>query len=229
MARPKPDPEQVFPEILSAAIELIREQGFDRLTMKALAQTCGMSVGKLYHFVPSKDALFLHLEIDYFDRLTSHLQQAMQTCNVSAAGLCQLPARARFMAVISGYFEFAIAHLDLYKLVTSPPKVFSHYRGTESEQLAQRELLAALSTINVCRELYLLARSEAGLQNDEDEAQAEFLLCINGLHGLILLSQSSAWPYIAASPAEIQRQQGTPVAATDQIQAQLERLITKLL
>ena len=27
----------------------------------------------------------------------------------------------------------------------------------------------------------------AGLQNDEDEAQAEFLLCINGLHGLILL------------------------------------------
>lgn len=228
MARPKPDPEQVFPEILSTATQLIREQGFDRLTMKALALACGMSVGKLYHFVPSKDALFLHLEIDYFDRLTAQLEQVVKTCLISAVE-DNVSARTQFTAVIRGYFDFAIANLDLYKLVTSPPKVFSHYRGTESEQLAQRELLAALRTIDYCRERYRQAREEAGLVSDEREIQADFLMCINGLHGLILLSQSSAWPYIAASPSDVVRQEGAPASASDRVDQQLERLIATLL
>ena len=96
MARPKPDPEQVFPEILSAAIELIREQGFDRLTMKALAPDLGMSVGKPTISFPAKTRCSC-LEIRLFRSFDLHICSRRHCKRImSAAGLCQLPARCAF-------------------------------------------------------------------------------------------------------------------------------------
>lgn len=68
MARPKPDEDAARALILEKATGLVVKGGFDALTMKQLAVDSSMAVGKLYRFFPSKDAIFLELEIDFFAR-----------------------------------------------------------------------------------------------------------------------------------------------------------------
>jgi AcrR family transcriptional regulator len=58
MARPKPDTKQVQQFILNKAISLIQKQGYPQLTMRRLANDCGMSVGKIYHFFSRKGCSF---------------------------------------------------------------------------------------------------------------------------------------------------------------------------
>lgn len=44
-------------QILSSALEMARESGFTALDMRSLAARCGVAVGSLYNYFPSKSAL----------------------------------------------------------------------------------------------------------------------------------------------------------------------------
>ena len=204
----------MFALILAAATELIRQHGFDSLTMKSLARASGMSVGKLYQSFASKDDLFLHLEIAYFDTLYQRIVAVREAVALQGGG-----CRKQFMAVIEDYFDFAVTRVDLYKLVTSPPKVFSDYRGSRLEALAQRELEAALRTIDLFRQVFTAAsRERHGVRPEADE-QARFLSFVNSVHGLILMSQSPVWPYLVGDtqvlsfPAEASSRPGNTTLA----------------
>jgi len=192
MARPKPKPEEIKPAVIEKAVELMQKKGFESLTMKALASECGMSVGKLYHFFPRKDDLFLQLEIEYFEGLYQRLSSVL-----SGPAIQCRSERDRFRCLLGEYFDYAVAHFDLYQLVTMPPKVFSHYVGTGSEALAQKELRAALRVINFVRDAFFALMMEQGKEVGDAALQESFLLVINAMHGLILMSRSAAWPYIS--------------------------------
>ncbi len=51
-------------KILEAALRLFRKRGFDRTTMRDVADAAGLAVGAAYYYFPSKDALVLA----YYDR-----------------------------------------------------------------------------------------------------------------------------------------------------------------
>ncbi|MCU0650332.1 MAG: TetR/AcrR family transcriptional regulator [Gemmatimonadaceae bacterium] len=51
--------------ILDAASELFAEQGVDAVSVNAIAQRAGSSVGSLYHFFPNKDAIVEALAARY--------------------------------------------------------------------------------------------------------------------------------------------------------------------
>lgn len=194
MARPKPNPEEVLPLINAKALKLIHELGFEQMTMRRLATECDMSVGKLYHFYPSKDALFLSLEIDYFEgiyQVTADRQRQLREVGKTE--------RQVFRGMLDAYYEFAISHIEMYRLVTSPPKVYSDYLGTDSEALAERELSAALRAIALFREQFFEIGKAGSFSFNLSKDL--FLLFINSLHGLILLSQSRVWPYLDESYA----------------------------
>lgn len=44
-------------EILKASRELIRQHGFDAVSIRSVAHACGISTGTIYNYFPSKDAL----------------------------------------------------------------------------------------------------------------------------------------------------------------------------
>ena len=228
MARPKPNPEEVLPLILNAAIRLIKSHGFDNMTMKRLAQEAGMSVGKLYHFFPSKDDLFLHLEIHYFDGVYTCISESLQQVESS-----QINSIDSFRHMLLTYYQYAIEHLELYKLVTSPPKVFAHYLDTGIEALAKKELDSALRAIAIFR-----AQFEKALTANKGELVAArvdelFLLFVNSVHGLILMSQSTVWPYIALNQSHIadrEQVKRLPQTATHlDVRRQLDLIIEKLI
>jgi len=227
MARPKPNPEEVLPLITRHAIDLIKSEGFERMTMKRLAQKCAMSVGKLYHFFPSKDDLFLTLEIEYFDGIYAHIQDA-----ISGFPLESGDAVARFRCMLVAYYDYAVEHMALYQLVTSPPKVYAHYLGTQSEALATRDLVSAMRAIALFREHFERA-VKAKHQGVPDTIDSQFLLFVNTIHGLILMSRSTAWPYISLSQGGVDKDRfaATPDASATQpdIQKQIDLIVEKLI
>lgn len=228
MARPKPNPAEVLPHIISEAVSLIQSHGFESMTMKRLAESSAMSVGKLYHFFPSKDDLFLTLEIHYFDGLYNHIIQAMELENGRNAG-----PRETFRAMLDAYYVYAVEHFELYKLVTSPPKVFAHYLGTKTEDLAKKELVSAMRAIALFRQQFEAALCEKASGEVVAPIDSLFILFVNSLHGLILMSQSTAWPYLAMdSNAENEGQwaEAIPSSATPlDIKLQLDLIVEKLL
>jgi len=51
--------------VLGAALGLFRRRGFERTTMRDIAEAAGLALGAAYHYFPSKDALVL----GYFEHL----------------------------------------------------------------------------------------------------------------------------------------------------------------
>jgi AcrR family transcriptional regulator len=55
------DREQYRKQLLTESFELFAEIGYGKITMRQLAQKLGISTGTLYHYFPSKEAMFLQL------------------------------------------------------------------------------------------------------------------------------------------------------------------------
>ncbi len=61
--------------ILAVAERLIAVQGFDALSMRALAAASGLQVGALYHYFPDKQALLVHLLSRHFEALEAEFAE----------------------------------------------------------------------------------------------------------------------------------------------------------
>lgn len=186
MARPKPNPEHIREEVLSKAQYIIQRKGFDALTMKALASELNMSVGKIYTVFAGKDAIFLELEIQFFKEIITVIDE------VFAQNLSPIE---QLRATLQHYYRYASTHLDLYRLVTSPPKVFSHFIGSELESLARQELDVALESINKLKE-GLNQALPSHIKNNVEVALQRYIFLVNSMHGLIINSHSPIFPYI---------------------------------
>jgi AcrR family transcriptional regulator len=71
------DREQYRKQLLERSFELFAEIGYGKITMRQLAQKLGISTGTLYHYFPSKEAMFLQLVEELVQRdITNFLIQA---------------------------------------------------------------------------------------------------------------------------------------------------------
>jgi AcrR family transcriptional regulator len=62
-------------ELLDASAVLFADKGYDATTMTEIAQRAGASIGSLYQFFPSKEALAEALFSRYVERVTSQLEE----------------------------------------------------------------------------------------------------------------------------------------------------------
>jgi AcrR family transcriptional regulator len=66
------DREQYRKQLLSESFELFAEIGYGKITMRQLAQKLRISTGTLYHYFPSKEAIFLQLVEELVQRDITH-------------------------------------------------------------------------------------------------------------------------------------------------------------
>jgi AcrR family transcriptional regulator len=64
-------------DIDAAALELFARLGYHATSMRAIAAAAGVQPAAIYHWYPSKEALLVHLQDDFMDRLTEKLDVAM--------------------------------------------------------------------------------------------------------------------------------------------------------
>src|SRR3954454_4906374 len=68
----EPRGEQTRRLIVDTAVSQFREQGYDKTTMRGIAQAAGLSVGNAYYYFPSKD----HLVQEFYQLIQSDHRSA---------------------------------------------------------------------------------------------------------------------------------------------------------
>jgi AcrR family transcriptional regulator len=112
---------------LETALRLFRERGYDRTTMRAIAEAAGVSVGNAYYYFASKE----HLVQGFYDQIAEEHRRRLPD---ALAGLADLGDRMRtalevWMTIAAPYHEFAA---QLFKNAADPASPLSPF-SAESE------------------------------------------------------------------------------------------------
>ncbi|MFI5962754.1 TetR family transcriptional regulator [Streptomyces asoensis] len=127
--------EQTRALILETAMRLFQERGYDKTTMRAIAQEAGVSVGNAYYYFAGKE----HLIQGFYDRLAAEHREAVRDVLARETGLeARLAGVLRvWLDVAAPYHEFAV---QFFKNAADPDSPLSPF-SAESEH-ARREAIA---------------------------------------------------------------------------------------
>ncbi|MDQ0774982.1 AcrR family transcriptional regulator [Streptomyces aurantiacus] len=152
--------EQTRALILETAMRLFQERGYEKTTMRAIAQEAGVSVGNAYYYFAGKE----HLIQGFYDRMAAEHRLAVREV---LDGEKDLEARIAgvlkaWLDVATPYHEFAV---QFFKNAADPDSPLSPF-SPESEH-------ARVEAIGVCREV--LSGSKAKVPEELREVLPELL------------------------------------------------------
>lgn len=128
--------EQTRAAIVTAALKLFREQGYDKTTMRSIATEAGVSLGNAYYYFSSKE----HLVQAFYDQLQEdHAAAAVVVLTREGTFARQLTGvMEAFLDVAGPYHEFAG---KFFKNAAEPASPLSPFSG---ESAAAREASIAI-------------------------------------------------------------------------------------
>ncbi|MEV5435738.1 TetR family transcriptional regulator [Streptomyces sp. NPDC052682] len=120
--------------ILQTAMRLFQERGYDRTTMRAIAQEAGVSVGNAYYYFDGKE----HLIQGFYDRIAAEHQVAVREVLDRETDL-----EARLSGVLKAWLDIAAPYhefaVQFFKNAADPDSPLSPF-SAESEH-ARREAI----------------------------------------------------------------------------------------
>jgi AcrR family transcriptional regulator len=152
--------EQTRRLIVDTAVRLFREQGYDRTTMRGIAQEAGLSVGNAYYYFPSKE----HLVQEFYARIQEEHRTALEPLLATTTKFAERmhAAYATGVDAMSPYHGFAGRFFRVAADPASPTSPFS------AESAPARE-----SSVALFREV--VAGSLSGIDPDLREDLPELL------------------------------------------------------
>ncbi len=95
LERRKAQARETERNILNAALDLMRERGFDKVSIRDICKAAGITTGAFYHHFPSKEALLEH----GFAPLDDYMRRALE-------GREAEPPVQRLWLILSAYAQF---------------------------------------------------------------------------------------------------------------------------
>src|SRR6266851_1501327 len=100
-----PKGEQTKALILNSALDLLRDRGYERTTMRAIAKKAGVSLGNAYHYYGSKDHL---IQTFYHRTHEEHLAASLPVLEKESSLKARLLAVMRLkISTLEPYHQFA--------------------------------------------------------------------------------------------------------------------------
>lgn len=99
--------------LIAAATQMVRANGAEHLSLRAVAAEVGVSPSAAYHYYPDKDSLISGVGQELFERLAD-LQEAALS---QFPGTSAKAARSRFRALGRAYFDWAHSEPNLFRLM----------------------------------------------------------------------------------------------------------------
>ena len=99
--------------LIEAAIELVRKNGPDHLSLRATADRVGVSPSAVYHYFPDKDSLIRGVGKKLFEDLFLMQKEALDKISGSSARA----AKQRYRELGRTYFRWANKEPNLYRLM----------------------------------------------------------------------------------------------------------------
>ena len=131
-------------QILDTASELFSEQGYENVTLRAIAEKLGYAHAALYRYFPDKGSLLSEICRATFEQLIVELD--------SQQGQAKGP-EAELLAVSLGFVRFGLAHPHHFQILFSGPENRNGIGGSEHINPIGRPLFERLmQTFVACSE-----------------------------------------------------------------------------
>lgn len=102
---------QTYQAILEGAAKIIRKAGVQKFSTNKVAQESGVSIGSLYQYFPSKEAIFSALIDQFFAYEYQNMQERFRSLSP------KLGAREVFKSVFSSYYLIEPEELNYRKVI----------------------------------------------------------------------------------------------------------------
>lgn len=99
--------------LIAAATQMVRANGAEHLSLRAVAAEVGVSPSAAYHYYPDKDSLISGVGQALFETLADLQEGALS----QFPGKSAKAARARFRALGQAYFDWANSEPNLFRLM----------------------------------------------------------------------------------------------------------------
>ncbi|MGE5175935.1 MAG: TetR/AcrR family transcriptional regulator [Hyphomicrobiales bacterium] len=159
-------------KILAAAREMFAHEGYDAVTMRAIAKRIGYTPTAIYHHFKNKSALLTELCDQDFARLAQHFNASVATAD---------PVE-RILAVGQAYLRFAELYPSQYRFMFMTVIPFTELSGeylAEHRGIPERDAYAFLRA--ACQEAIDRGAFVAEIQDADELAQ----ILWGGVHGFI--------------------------------------------
>lgn len=118
--------------ILAATARVLVREGFDRASTNRIAETAGVSIGSLYQYFPSKEALVAALVERHIDVMSERLQSEMAAC-------AELPVEAAIRRMVTLMLDAHGVEPELHRVLNEQvPRIGRLHRVHEVEARMQK-------------------------------------------------------------------------------------------
>ena len=125
--------------ILAATARVLVKKGFDGLTTNAVAEAAGVSIGSLYQYFPSKEALVAAL-------IEQHIEEMNAAILHELTRVAQLPMSQAVRAVIELTIRAHSVEPELHRVLTEQvPRVGRLARLAEADGICRRMVAGILA------------------------------------------------------------------------------------
>ena len=150
--------------LVEATARILVKEGFDKASTNRIAELAGVSVGSLYQYFPSKEALVAAV-------IERHQQEIMQTVRAELAGVMALPVEAAMRKLVAIAVQAHRVDPKLHRVL--------------AEQIPHVGKLEKLEIFS--RENYTLFRTYLESHRDElrvDDLELASFVCVTSIEAL---------------------------------------------
>lgn len=124
--------------MIEAAVQLIEEQGVDKLSVREAAKRAGVSPGAPLRHFATRTALLTAVAEQATERLRAQVQQALQA-------VASAPPLVRFAAIGHAYLAWASAHPTHFRVISERPLI--GYDSSETLKPSNAAIRATLQQL----------------------------------------------------------------------------------
>jgi AcrR family transcriptional regulator len=168
-------------QILDAARELFASQGYDAVTMRAIADRIEYTPPAIYKHFADKDALILELAAADFTALSRKFERCAR----------EPDPIERLRRIALAYFEFALAHPNHYRLMFMTPRPPGALPAPDDKLPAHDAYEILRLTVEEAKKRGALRK---GLVDVDQIAQAAWA-AMHGLAALYIVMHSHRFPW----------------------------------
>ena len=175
--------EEVRRKILTAARDLFATEGYDRITMRRIAEAIEYSATTIYNHFEDKDDLVHALCQEDFDRLFQHLQEALPPAD---------PVEAVRQLGLA-YARFGTSYPNHYRFMFMTPGKFAY--------LKDHDVSPGEKAFGLLRSAVTAAIEGGHFRPGDVDTVAQVLWAsMHGAIALIITLQPQHWPHAPAAP-----------------------------
>jgi len=180
-ARSPEEIEKVKDYIIEEAMKLILKDGFDKMSLRNLANRVGMSATNIYYYYSGKDEIYLNIQIRGFKLL----QRKLEEVPVSKTDPHETLGR-----ILRAYLEFGFSNPDYYQIMlnSNSPR-YSEYKSVNDkiEPVAYEAKQMAINAIAVPLKHIRRILERKGVAHENEVFMRGYQMWIT-LHGIVTLN-----------------------------------------